>query len=548
VQLHLAQLPAYVRAMGRASALLNTHPRWIALIAGAVSATGFAPLGLWPLLLLGLALLISLIASANTAKRAFALGWFFGAGQFSIGLNWLAISFTHQAAMPAWLGWIAVLVLSMLLALFPAFAAMATWRMASKPSLVMGRGPSLPFILALAGCWITAEWLRSWIFTGFAWNPLSAAFVVAGGIATGIGTYGASGVVILAVGALALLVHRKWLSAAACALLPLYSALLSFAQIPGPDDRPNKIAVTVVQPNISQIDKNSAGYDVINFRRLAENTLAVSKKPRLIFWPESATPWKLEDGYPLRFYQFQPGENAQGARATLARLMNPGDILLTGADRLEFDTEGQLIGARNSASVVDSNSQILGQYDKAHLVPYGEYLALRWLLEPLGASRLVPGDLDFWPGPGPRTLQLPFEGRQIKVGIQICYEIVFSGQVVDRTNRPDFIFNPSNDAWYGTWGPPQHLAQTRLRALEEGLPVVRSTPTGISAIIDADGRIVESLPLGKAGRIDGFLPQAKAPTLFASYGNILPLSFAALLIALSLSMALLPLARRRASR
>jgi apolipoprotein N-acyltransferase len=156
----------------------------------------------------------------------------------------------------------------------------------------------------------------------------------------------------------------------------------------------------------------------------------------------------------------------------------------------------------------------------------------------------VPGSIDFWPGPGPRTLELPFEGRRVKVGMQICYEIIFSGQVTDRANRPDFIFNPSNDAWFGSWGPPQHLAQARLRAIEEGLPVVRATPTGISAVIDADGRIVESLPLGKAGRIDARLPMAKAPTLFARYGNILPLGFAALLIA----FALLPLARARFSR
>jgi apolipoprotein N-acyltransferase len=116
--------------------------------------------------------------------------------------------------------------------------------------------------------------------------------------------------------------------------------------------------------------------------------------------------------------------------------------------------------------------------------------------------------------------------------------------VVDRTNRPDFIFNPSNDAWFGSWGSPQFLAQARLRAIEEGLPVVRATPTGISAVVDAGGRVIETLPLGKAGRMDVQLPRAEAPTLFARHGNILPLGFAALLIAL----ALLPLVSRRVSR
>ncbi len=128
--------------------------------------------------------------------------------------------------------------------------------------------------------------------------------------------------------------------------------------------------------------------------------------------------------------------------------------------------------------------------------------------------------------------------------MQICYEMIFSGQVTDRANRPDFIFNPSNDAWFGSWGPPQHLAQARLRAIEEGLPVVRSTPTGISAVIDADGRIVKYLPLGKAGRIDATLPEAREPTLFARFSNALPLGLAALFFA----FALMPLARRRTSR
>jgi apolipoprotein N-acyltransferase len=203
-----------------------------------------------------------------------------------------------------------------------------------------------------------------------------------------------------------------------------------------------------------------------------------------------------------------------------------------------------LTAARNSMTAMDANGRILGDYDKAHLVPYGEYLPLKWLLTPLGLSRLVPGDIDFLPGPGPQTMTLNLDGKPVKIGLQICYEIIFSGQVVDRANRPDFLFNPSNDAWFGSWGSPQFLAQTRLRAIEEGLPAIRATPTGISAVIDANGRIIESLGQGKAGRIDARLPVAKAPTLFARYGNILPLGFALLLIA----FALLPLARRQSSR
>ena len=158
---------------------------------------------------------------------------------------------------------------------------------------------------------------------------------------------------------------------------------------------------------------------------------------------------------------------------------------------------------------------------------------MEWLLGRLGLDRLTAGNIPYAAGLGPRTLDI---GAQGKAGIQVCYEIVFSGQVVDRSNRPDYIFNPSNDGWFGWWGPPQHLAQARMRALEEGLPVLRSTTTGISAVIDANGIVRGTVPSGEAGRIDGFIPKAKLPTLFAQWGNALPLGWAALLIALALAL------------
>jgi apolipoprotein N-acyltransferase len=119
----------------------------------------------------------------------------------------------------------------------------------------------------------------------------------------------------------------------------------------------------------------------------------------------------------------------------------------------------------------------------------------------------------------------------LRMGVQICYEVTFSGEVVDEANRPDFIFNPSNDAWFGNWGPPQHLAQARLRAIEEGLPVIRSTPTGISALVDANGRVLESIPHHSAGAFTAALPPAHMPTLFSRGGNLIPLGLALLLMA-----------------
>jgi apolipoprotein N-acyltransferase len=561
--------------MEKLTALLNRYPRWLALLAGGISATGFAPLNLWPLTLICFALLMHLVASAQTGKRAFLIGWLFGMGYFTIGNNWIANAFTFQDAMPAWLGWLAVPLLSLYLALYPALATWGAWRIARrvKPDVTHA---TLPFVLAFAGCWIITEWLRSWVFTGFAWNPLSASTFgtfnskPTNAILAAVGTYGASGASLLIIGLLAIptppdktnadmqdqprwQLNQQLLVGLLIVLFMLLLALdiperwTGYLETKSQKAQGATTNITIVQPNISQTDKYAVGYEAINFSRFAQNSRPKDTKPRLLLWPEAAVPWWLADGYPTYVYRNQPGGSAEATRALLARLLGPDDILLAGTDLLEYDKTGEVVGARNSILAIDARGDIKARYDKAHLVPYGEYLALRWLLEPLGATRLVPGSLDFLPGPGPRTLNLGV-GKP-KVGVQLCYEIIFSGQVVDRTNRPDFIFNPSADAWFGSWGSPQFLAQSKLRAIEEGLPVIRSTPTGISAIVDANGRVLETLSSGKAGRIDARLPIAKAPTLFARYGNILPVGFALLLIALSfLPLAPLSLAGRRTSR
>ncbi len=542
--------------MHKIAQFIANHPRWIALVAGAASATGFAPLGLWPVTLVCFALLIHLVVQAPTGRRAALIGWLFGVGHFAIGNNWIAVAFTFQAAMPIWLGYVAVVALALYLAVYPALCAWGAWWIGRRVSGIAAP-VGLPLVLAFAGCWIITEWLRSWVFTGYVWNPLSAALplsFVEPPLIRWIGTYGSSGAIILIVG-LAMVAasklrteHTKWQTAHAPRLVLLALALVFglyafFGKTPSLGSEPTSI--TVAQPNRPQNEKDAPGFEAINFAKLATNSYPLpGQGPRLILWSEDALPDYLEEGYPWRFYQFQPGGSASGARARLTTLMGEGDILLMGSNRLVIDKNGQMAAARNSMTAMDANGRIIGHYDKAHLVPYGEYLPLKWLLTPLGLSRLVPGNVDFLPGPGPQTMTLSLNGKPVKVGLQICYEIIFSGQVIDRKSRPDFIFNPSNDSWFGTVGPPQFLAQARLRAIEEGLPVVRATPTGISAIIDADGQIVESLPHRTAGRIDARLPVAKAPTLFARYGNILPVGFALLLIA----FALLPLARRNASR
>jgi apolipoprotein N-acyltransferase len=480
-----------------------------AFIAGAASAFAFEPVGLWPLLLLAFALLCEFVCRSRSIWRALLTGWAFGLGQFLVGLNWIATAFTYQAAMPAWLGWVAVVIVALYLAVYPALAAGLAWR--------FGREDRTILVVVLGGAWAITEWLRGSMFTGFPWNPAAAALAPTPliTITALIGTYGLSGLVVLLGGAIWLEYYRKWLPLVVIVGATLFLWLLPASAVPA--DPLTVMNVRIVQPNIGQQDKWRPGFDEEAAQRLATLSGAPSAVPRLLLWPEAAITEPLEDpradGHSA-FAEFQ--------RTRAASLLGPDDRLLTGGIAITSKDGVHVDGAANSIFVLAPGGRVIGRYDKAHLVPYGEYLPMRPLLSAMGLSRLAPGDLDFTSGPGPRTIDVG--GEWGKVGFQLCYEIIFSGHVVDENHRPAFIFNPSNDAWFGRWGPPQHLAQAQLRAAEEGLPVLRSTPTGISAVIDGRGNVVKSLPWRTAGVIDAVLPPAaNAPPPFARFGNLIPL-------------------------
>ena len=476
----------------------------VALIgAGAAAAAGFQPLALWPFTLAALAVLIDRIEHARSARHAALAGWLFGLGYFTLGNNWIATAFTYQAAMPAWLGWIAVALLAVYLAVYPALAAfLAAW---------LARRLGAALLPALAGTWIIAEYLRATLFTGFAWNPLAMAAL--GGftrpglalVAPWMGTYALSGLVVL-LGGLWLFAwraaqNRRWPVAAANAALPAALLLLplhgsgarNIGEHGGGDGR---LTYTLVQPNIGQDTINDPSLYEGQFQGIARLSAPLAPgSARVVLWPEGGLPDYLRPGYPQFFYNATTfGADPALARMRIGRVIGPGSLLLTGATDLVIEGN-DVTAASNVITALASDGSIRGSYAKAHLVPYGEYLPMRALLAPLGLSRLVSGSLDFLPGPGPRTLDLGVHG---KAGLQICYEIIFSGQVTDRAHRPDYIFNPSNDGWFGAWGPPQHLAQA---------------------------------------------PPAHAPTLFARLGNGLALGWAVLLLAVSLVVA-----RRRGGR
>ena len=490
-------------------------PYLLALIAGLAAACGFQPLGLWPLTLLAFAFLMRQLGQAPTMRRALGLGWSFAVGHFILGLNWIATAFTFQSNMPAWLGWIAVVLLSLYLAIYPAIAAGLAWRYGRRDTLGIG--------LAFAAAWIATEYLRATMFTGFAWNPLGVTLLPTflARPAVVLGTYGISALAVLIAGGLLLLWERQWMRAAAISVPVLGSGLLCLL-IAGAPPPPRDMKLRIVQPNIGQEEKWREGYDeeaLLLFRKLSARQ---GGGPRLLLWPEAAITRPLQNQLRYRYYE----REMLRVRREIAAAMTPGDLLLAGGITWRSTSGTEVTSGTNSVFALDASGRILSRYDKSHLVPYGEYLPMRPLLSAIGLSRLAPGDIDFDPGPGPRSFDLPGVGI---VGFQICYEIIFSGQVVEAGRRPGFLFNPSNDAWFGSWGPPQHLAQARMRALEEGLPVLRSTPTGISAVIDADGRLLASLPWRSQGVIDAQLPAARPPTPFALLGNALPLLLAVLL-------------------
>jgi len=487
----------------------------LAFATGAASAFAFEPAGLWLLMPAAFAVLLWLLWESKSLRRSILIGWLFGVGQFVVGLNWIATAFTFQAAMPAWLGWVAVVLLSLYLAVYPALATGLAWR--------IGKDNEAALSLGLAGSWAIAEWLRAGIFTGFAWNPAAAAMVPTALISISplIGTYGLSALTVLLGSVIFLEVRRRWLPGVVIVLVTAILWLLPSSQVP--DDPLTIRPIRIVQPNIGQQDKWRPEFAEQGDRRLAALSSARrSDAKSLLFWPEAAVTEPLQDE------RAAASDYAAYERARSAATIRQGEYLLTGGIKLESKDGRHISGATNSIFILAPGGQVVSRYDKAHLVPYGEYLPMRPLMSSLGLSRLAPGDEDFHAGPGPVTIDIPGWGR---VGLQLCYEIIFSGHVVDEAKRPEFIFNPSNDAWFGSWGPPQHLAQARLRAAEEGIPVIRATPTGISAIIDGRGGVVQQLGLHKAGVIDGFIPAA-APkaTPFGRFGNTVPLLLSFMLL------------------
>lgn len=484
------------------------HPVLV-LLAGAASALGFEPYGLWPTTLLALSWMLRSTMGSVSWVSAWKRGWLFGFAHFSVGLSWLPAAFAYQDGIPQAFSWPALGLLAAYLAIYPALALAAV-------RLIGTRHP-LRSVLVAAASWIIFEWLRGTLLTGFPWNPLGIIWLDVPRVpmtAALVGATGLSGLTVLLAGSLALAASSRFPEAGIALVLAAVPIAIGYSVAPAVASAWSNVRATVVQPNIPQGEKwrPELAERNLNAHIALSGQPGTAAVPRLLFWPEAAVPYPLESN--------------PAFRRRLASLLGPRDLLLTGGTASVAKGDGTT-SPTNSVFVLNSSGEILFRYDKAHLVPFGEYLPFETILSRLGVGLFVPGSDGFASGGGPDTLALP---GLPSVGVAICYEMVFPGQVADRAERPSFLFNPSNDAWFGRAGPPQHLAHARMRSIEEGLPTVRSTTSGISAIIAPNGRVLKAIADRRSGRIDAPLPHPYAPTLFGRIGIPITLVLALVIV------------------
>lgn len=493
---------------------------------GALATLAFPPVYAVPVLLPAFVGFLWLLDGARRAPRpgrsALATGWWFGFGQFAFGMYWIAFALLTDVARYWWLLPFSALGVPAALALFIAVAAWVTHR----AGLI-----GVARVVWFASIWTIVEWLRGTIFTGFPWNLMG--YVWAGSpvmvqLAAYTGVYGLSlwtvmtasmPAVLNAADAKGHLPRSRVCGLFVAALLPVIVGTVGasrLADAPAVDrEAVEGVRLRLVQPNIVQSHKWRNDLREANVRAHLELT----REPGLehsthVIWPETAVPYVL------------------GSEPALRRIIGsvapPGGLVITGTVRAQ-EQAGMPFQVWNSLQALDSGGTILGSYDKFHLVPFGEYVPLRKFLP---INKITSGGTDFSAGPGPQTVVLP---GLPPVSPLICYEVIFPGEVIDRQNRPAWLLNVTNDAWYGrTAGPHQHFAIAGLRAVEEGVPLVRSANTGISGVVDSYGRVVGRLALGTRGVLDVDLPAAlPMPTLYAQTGNWPILAFAAALAALA---------------
>jgi apolipoprotein N-acyltransferase len=514
--------------LSRSLAALSGWRRYgLAFLLGLCATGSLPPVDLTPLLLVAFPGLLWLDEGSAGAWASFRLGYVFGFGFFIGGLYWIAAALFVDIARYWWAVPIAAAGLPAAFALYIGLTLLAT-------NLVVGhfrlRGGARVLTFAIA--WAASEWIRGHAFTGLPWNLIGYAW--SGGFPGAIlilqsvawvGIYGLSFLTVLAATLPALLgtaslsrvsPGRRLAPVIVAGSLILGLGVIGATRLEAMPNRATGVWLRIVQPSIPQSLKWDPAAAERNFRRLIDLSGGPANHPiAAIVWPEAATPFLLERD--VRH------------RQEIAELVSGQRYLITGALRAT-PPSGPVLQVWNSIEVLDGKGDIIASYDKTHLVPFGEYVPFH---DVLPFRKITAGNLDLSAGPGPRTIALaglpPFAPL-------ICYEVIFPGAIIHETQRPDWILNVTNDAWYGrSSGPYQHFAIARTRAIEEGLPLVRAANNGLSGVVDSAGRVLARIDLDTIGHADLPLPSAGGMTLYARFGDW---TFLALLVLSALPVVL----------
>jgi len=487
--------------------------RVLALAAGVGAALAQPPFGILPGLL-GFALILVLIDRADGARplrAAFLRGWLAGVGYFLVSLFWLTEPFQVNAVQQGWMAPFAVALVTAGMALFWGAAAMAYRVLAPR---------GVARVLVFAGVFAAIEWLRGHVLTGFPWDLPGEAWKAGSPVsqtASLAGAYGLTWLTLVIASAPAVIREgRKGGAVVACAA-GLLAALFIYGAIRlglAPATAPNAPLLRIVQADVRQESK----YDPEIFSSIVQRYVSLTaapaaRTPDIVVWPEGAIPDAMED-------YLAPGA---WPREAIVKSLKAGQTLILGGYRLADANVDPPVVFNSLAAFRRQGDQLtpIGLYDKFRLVPFGEFLPFDALAGQLGIKTFVHVGDGFTAGPRPKPLRL---AGLPTVQPLICYEALYPGFTREGAAasglRPAWIVNVSNDAWFGaTSGPWQHLNMASYRAIEEGLPMVRATPTGVSAVIDAFGRPLASLPEGALGVIDRPLPPALEPTPFSRFGD-----------------------------
>ena len=469
-------------------------PFWLRLalaaVLGAGAAFGLAPWDFWWASLIGLILIAPLYLASETPRRAAWLGWIFATGYFANALSWIIEPFLVDAERHAWMAPFALVFMAGGLALFWAAAFWVARRIGGRP---------VQQALVLAVSLALVEFARGYVLTGFPWAGIAQVWVdtPVAQLLSLIGPYGLAALTFAATLPLGAALSRSTRNLLLPSLLTVGSAILALGYAAlRPSVEQTDHVVRLIQPNAPQHQKWDPDYAPLFFARQVEFT-AAAPRPDLIVWPETSIPAWLGSAQP---YLDAITRAAQGTPVVLGVQRGDGPRIY------------------NSMIHLGSDGRQEGLYDKHHLAPFGEYVPFGDLMARFGIYGMAAtSGHGFSAGPGAALLDVGPLGKALPL---ICYEAVFTQDVLSAPGRADFLLQITNDAWFGTRsGPFQHLAQARMRAIEQGLPMMRSANTGVSAMIDPLGRITRSLALGQAGYIDAPLPAPQVPTIYSRIGD-----------------------------